>query len=425
MAKRRKEIDVNEMDELTAFRSRMEQEFNVKLPEPVIIDSGNTLLNKVIGGGFRTGVFTMFAAAAGSGKSTEVVKIISNFQRQYDNGYVLYIECEQSTDIPRLRSLGVDTENKRFFRIPYSITIEKAFNVIDGIIDIKEKYNTQDVPTLVVIDSIDATPSEKELEVETAEKSTGVRAKVLNFLMRKYMHKFAKYNIGFITVNHITKKLSMNAYEGYDGRLASLGDFVIAGGKAMMFYPHTLIWFRPRMTKSNDEEISRYGVHSGFIVEATTLKCKSYSFKITVPLVFNTLKGIDEIPTRLLNLELDDIICGRGKSLFLPNYEEFKFQIESVPELYETNNEFKNKFDECWFLYLNDKYAKYDNLLAKMDTSSLNAISIDVPEIAEEHLHELVDNMLVEESQETSAFDETDDLKIKKKRDISYDKEDF
>ena len=67
------------MDELTAFRSRMEQEFNVKLPEPVIIDSGNTLLNKVIGGGFRTGVFTMFAAAAGSGKSTEVVKIISNF----------------------------------------------------------------------------------------------------------------------------------------------------------------------------------------------------------------------------------------------------------------------------------------------------------------------------------------------------------
>ena len=63
---------------------------------------------------------------------------------------------------------------------------------------------------------------------------------------------------------------------------------------------------------------------------------------------------------------------------------------------------------------MNDKYAKYDSLLNKIDTTNSN---IDIPEIAEEHMHELVDNMLVEESQEISIFDTSDELKIKK-RDI-------
>ena len=123
----------------------------------------------------------------------------------------------------------------------------------------------------------------------------------------------------------------MGPYEAYDGKMSSLKDFTIAGGKAIQFYPHNMVMFRARMGNTISKELESMGIDSGFITEATTFKAKNFSSNLLVSLVFNMLKGFDEYPTIYYNMTKDNWFNGTV-SKSLPEYPDDKFNSKTFFE---------------------------------------------------------------------------------------------
>lgn len=411
MARKRKDdtltdISTNFND---AFQSELNKLCQFDIPDPVLCSTGSTLLDTIIGGGFPTGKYHVFAAPAHSGKSTTCIKTMANFLKNYSDGNVLWIDGEQATPESRLMQLGMPYEYKkdengnaiinestgmpepeikaetksvmwdpRFFRIPVNIPLEKAFELIDKIIEVKINYKKESDPLMVIFDSLDSLPTKKEMETDDVDKAIGQRTKVLGYYMKRYLYKIAQYNICVIFITHMGKAIKMmGPYEPYDGKMASLKDFTIAGGKAIQFYPYNMITFRAYMSKKIDEELFDMGISSGFVVVATTLKAKGFAFNLSVPLVFNTLKGFDEYPTRYYNMNLKEDKWFEGTvSKNMPEFPDIKFNIKSFFKMLNEDPSFKEKVDISWNNYLKYKFNKYHSVMSQLESTHQN-IDID------------------------------------------------
>jgi len=428
MAKRRKEdTDLSSSQKQSfaeAFHSKLSECCKYDAPEPVLCSTGNTLLDTIIGGGLLTGKYHVFAAPAHSGKSTTCIRTIATFLNTYKDGLALWVDGEQATPEPRLMQLGipyypqldasgnpiVDEDSglykpqltstgdviwdDRFFRIPNNITLESAFELIDKCIEVKINYGAEKNPLLVVFDSLDSLPTQKEAETVNVDSAMAVKAKVLGYYMKRYLFKLQQYNICFIFISHIGQKISMQGpYEAYDGRMGSLKNFTITGGKAMQFYPSNMIFFRSRLGNTIDKELEDMGISSGFIVEATTLKAKNFSFNLTVPLVFHTLKGFDEYPTRFLNMKKNDWFGGAGVSRYLPEYPDDKFNSKTFFTKLSSDPSFVKKVDESWTNYLHQKYSKYKALMSSITESNQNLSGV-VDDVNEEVLTSAISSFM-------------------------------
>lgn len=385
------------------FQQELTKLCDFEAPEPVVCSTGSSLLDTIIGGGLSTGKYHVFAAPAHSGKSTTCIKTIANFLNSFQDGNALWIDGEQATPPKRLIQLGIPYEHlkdsdgndiqdpdtglampvqnpnskedfkwdKRFFRVPYNMSLEKAFGLIDKCIEIKINCNKEDSPLLVVFDSLDSLPSDKEIETDNIDQAIGQKAKVLGYYMKKFLFKLRQYNICIIFISHIGKKLGMQGpYEAYDGKMSSLKDFTITGGKAMQFYPSNMIFFRNRIGSTIDKELNDMGIVAGSIVEATTMKAKNFSSNLSVSLVFNTLKGFDEYPTRFYNMKKNDWFGGAGVSRFLPEFPDVKFNTKTFFTKLNEDPSFKEKVDISWKNYLEVTYKKYHSLMASLNQTS-------------------------------------------------------
>lgn len=417
MAKRRKDdsssTPSSSLSFAEAFHSKLLESCKYDAPEPVLCSTGNTLLDTIVGGGLLTGKYHVFAAPAHSGKSTTCIRTIATFLNTHKDGLALWVDGEQATPAPRLMQLGIpyypardESGNPivdeasglykpqltdigdvrwddRFFRIPNNITLESAFELIDKCIEVKINYGAEKNPLLVVFDSLDSLPTQKEAETVNVDSAMAVKAKVLGYYMKRYLFKIQQYNICFIFISHIGQKISMQGpYEAYDGRMGSLKNFTITGGKAMQFYPSNMIFFRSRLGNTIDKELEDMGINSGFIVEATTLKAKNFSFNLTVPLVFHTLKGFDEYPTRFLNMKKNNWFGGAGVSRFLPEYPDDKFNSKTFFTKLANEPSFVEKVDVSWANYLKATYSKYKSIMSCITESnqSLSGVMEDVDE---------------------------------------------
>ena len=414
MAKRR--ADTNSTNEgvsfFTAFQQQLKEKTNLNsLPKQVFCSFGNTLLDYITGGGLLSGRIHVIAAPAHSGKSTTVVCNIACFLRDNPTGIALYIDAEQATSDERYAALGIPYTHKlvngasvicnegrfkglpmpeldendnvkfdpRFFRVPRNVSLEESFSLIDEIIKLKLSFKDKDptalgAPIYVVFDSLDAIPCEKEVAMSEDNKLSvdsviGTKAKVLGFYLRNYLLKFQQYNICCVFITHIGQKLDMNPYAAYDGRMSSLRNFTIAGGKAIMYYPSTMLFYRARVTNKNDEDLEKMGIASGFIVEATTLKSKTFSFNITVPLAFSTLTGLDEYATRFINMRDDGWFGGSGVARVLKCLPEVKFNSSTFFSKL-ADPEFKKAVDIDWADYLEAKFGKYKKIM--VDANNLH-----------------------------------------------------
>ena len=427
MARKRKDVSLSNTSNFgELFQNELSKLCDFDAPEPVLCSTGSSLLDTIIGGGLSTGKYHVFAAPAHSGKSTTCIKTIVNFLNDYKESAVLWIDGEQATPPSRLMQLGVPYQyeynennepiidpytgmplpkmndngevvwDNRFFRVPGNITLEKAFELIEKCIEVKINTGTEKDPLLVIFDSLDSLPSQKELESDSVDQAIGQKSKVLGFYMKKFLFKLRQYNICVIFIAHIGKKLSMQGpYEAYDGRMSSLKDFTIAGGKPIQFYPSNMIFFRSRMGKAIDTELEKMGIPAGFIVEATTMKAKSFSSNLVIPLVFNTLKGFDEYPTRFYNMKENDWLGGVGVSRYLPEYPDDKFNASTFFEKLENDPTFKEKVDISWKNYLDTTYKKYHAIM-----STMNAIhqSTDINSFDESNTQRIMEDFMQEDS---------------------------
>lgn len=418
----RKKLDAEETSASFSemFRNAMDSVINPKdLPEQVTIPTGISIFDKIIGGGFLTGTYISFAAPPGSGKSTFCLQLEAQFKRMCPDGFVIHIDSEQATTNTRMQMLGINIgKDDRIWKISYDATIEEVFKCIDEFIALKEKWatdskdpNMRGIPTLVVWDSVDASATMKELECDSVEKAMGQRAKQLGFFIRRALRNFRKYNILFATVNHITKKLAIQGpYEPYDGSLSSLKGFTISGGKPVTYYPSSLIFLRGHEpNKQMRERIADdYHLDSAFIVEASTLKCKSFSYNMTVELVFDTMRGFDDFTTKIHNMFESEWFVSEGRSYLLQNLPDVKFKIADIGELYKTDATFKEKFDETWNDYLEARYGRFTAILKQLADQNANVDMSGVTQNIDIHA---LEDIAKEVSVKTDTFDESGELR--------------
>ena len=402
MAVKRKKKEEVAVDENMSFADAMEdvvEDLTEGMPEKVFCSSGNSLLDRILGGGFLTGNYHVLCAPSQSGKSSIAICTVTKFLEQYEKGIVFWIDAEQSTVDERFMQLGVPyahkldengneiidpetgmpmpqmrkTKNRktgeikssvewdnRFMKVSVNVTLETAFKLIDKAVEKKVAIGREDEPMIVVLDSLTSMVTEEELEAENSNKVIGQKARGVDFCLKRHLFKLAQYNICMLIIAHIGNKLSMNPYEAYDGKMSSLQNLTLPGGKSLQYFPFNIVMFRSYVAKKYTEKIAEYGVSNGFIMTATTLKARGYASNITVPLVYGMFTGFEEYPTRYYNMIEDDWIVGKSTTYkTLPEFPDKKFTTKSFFEKVAKDPEFREMVDISWRNYITERYKKY------------------------------------------------------------------
>lgn len=314
-------------------------------------------LDYILGGGIPVGKLILALGEPGGGKSTAVAKMMASFQDQYPKALGIFIDSEQGMSLERLVNLGADPE--RTVLASQTITFEKIYSILEQIINYRIEKNVSDIPMCVVLDSETMTLTTKHLTALEPKEVLGYKANMSTLFLSKIGHLCSKNNITFIAIAHLRDKISMNTFLPEASEFKGLGNKKIAGSNILKYAPFQLIFF-----KSTGETIN-YEHHgfTGVITDVILLKNKNFTPYIKMPLVLDYAKGYNDFWSKEKFLRRCKAIDGTAWQT-LKNYKDKKFQKKNIKELYETDNEFKIKFDElykeCMISYCMDPAQRVD-----------------------------------------------------------------
>ena len=135
--------------------------------------TGVFALDLGLGGGVPHRKIAMLAGKESSGKTTTMLLMIAETQRQ--GGRCALIDIEHNFDPVYAETLGVRVDE---LVVAQSKTIEEASDTIEPLI-ITGEFD------LITLDSIAAAPSDSELENSSEKKSMGGKAKSIDTMMKK------------------------------------------------------------------------------------------------------------------------------------------------------------------------------------------------------------------------------------------------
>lgn len=283
------------------------------------VDTGSTLLNKILGGGFACGRIANVFGAESTGKSVLMTACAANFQRQY-GGYVIYDDTERTFDEQRgVKLFGLDIDKTL---IRNSLTIEDWQEVVTNIIEENAKLK---VPVLYIVDSLDALSTVNEMEAETTNMRTNADKSIqLSAFFRKKASPMVDHNITVLVVSQTRTNLSV-----------TFGDKTqIAGGNALKFYCSQRVKLKYMGAIKDKEKFV------GITIRAKTVKNKIIEpfYECSFNLYFN--RGVDDI-TSCVDFIRDntDFI---GKKMFEWKGEKYKSKEEFINILRDNETEAKD-----------------------------------------------------------------------------------
>jgi len=312
-----------------------------------LVPTGIDIYDIFSGGGLPTGGFVEFAGNPGSGKTTLALQILGQIQKRDPNSIIVIIDAERSMTPQRLKSFGLDP--KKIILIQKGVTVEKIFEVrLKKLFEKKDQKKIKDVPTYVLWDSIAQTPAEKELEVADLNQAIGVKAKVLNTMIRKYDELLLEYNTTMIAINQLTSKVAMGNIYAKQVDIPGLGDRVCPGGTGHYYAAfHFLLLDRKQKLTG-----SEFGF-KGYILQGTFIKNKAGVPFEEFLLVVDYKNGVDQFWTKFIYLKEAKILKVNGGWYTLEGYTDEsgklkKFRGSQSKEKYETDEQFRKLFDEYW-----------------------------------------------------------------------------
>lgn len=304
-----------------------------------LLPTGIDLLDAVAGGGFAAGALTVLVGNPGTFKSALLAQTIAANQRKY-RGKVLnmYLDSEEAMTTKRLEDLGV-----RYPRIkPYpAITIERLFKAIEGIATFKDINNMVDSPSILALDSLANTITEKEKESTDMDPSKyiGLKARVISTLLPKYLTKLHEYNIGLIVVNQLREKIDIGVFKTQND-LRWIGDKTMPGGNAMKYNAFHLLLLKIK----SDLDENMYGF-KGVKLQAKFVKNKLFQPNIEISLIVDFNKGVSNFWTNY-NMLVDSKRLKSGAWNSLVALPEIKFRTKDAYDKYKNEEEFRKVFDQ-------------------------------------------------------------------------------
>jgi len=290
------------------------------LGEGVILDKNNffkveTLptgvisIDYVMGGGFPRARITELYGEEGAGKSSILYITIANLQKS--GGVAVYLDLENTLDLSYLEKLGVDVDR---LVITQPDTGDQAFEIV-------EKLVMENVD-LIVVDSVAAMVSEKELEGKIYDDHVALQARLMSQALRRITGRLRNSRTSVVFINQIRENVGV-----------IFGNpETTPGGRALKFYASLRLEVK-RGSLIRDE--SKNVIGNVMNITATKNKISFPYRKTPVNLIYG--KGIedyDAVAELLISL---NIVKNPKHAVYrLPNGEEV-FGKEKVAEYVKSN----------------------------------------------------------------------------------------
>lgn len=314
--------------------------------------------------GISAGSMVSVISENGGGKSTICTQIAWNIVKEFENGFVLYVDCEKTMTPQRIIEItGIDEEelDRRFTLDKNHVSIEEVLEAFNQICEVKEKNGKsfqyevkgqsidgkpfwQYVPTVFIIDSL---PSFNGKDYNTEDLGNNIdQMKASKDITRFYtnvLDRAWRYNIIFLVINHIRPAANMNPYATPPRGLLMLNNAVesLPRGTVPQYFSNT--YFRIKTKKSSNYTVEDDGF-VGYKSDIILAKTKSNIVGTSFPVTFNSRKGFDAIYS-LLEFAYDNgLIQGRNPNLRLSGFEERRFSRKEFSTLMTVDTEFREGF---------------------------------------------------------------------------------
>ena len=155
--------------------------------------SGSYLLDRELGGGHVKGKIIELYGDNQSGKTTQCIHIVSEFQKKYPDEPVIWLDLEDVFDKTYFEALGVNLDEDKFMLLQPETGEDSWQTVISFAKSIKGG--------LVVIDSVSLLLPEKEDEGLVGDAQMGSAARMNSQALRKLMPHLTKAKTTVVLIN--------------------------------------------------------------------------------------------------------------------------------------------------------------------------------------------------------------------------------
>lgn len=165
-------------------------------------------LNYILHGGIPVGRLIEFYGDEGGGKTTTAMDAVGKFQQSEDGRQALWVDVEQTFDSEWATKIGVNVDDLLLYQPDESQGAETILETVLALAKTKELG-------MIVIDSIGALSSEKELEEDTtlSDKQYGGIAIPLTKFAKQMIPIASRYKCTVIGINQ-ERELINSAYGG-------------------------------------------------------------------------------------------------------------------------------------------------------------------------------------------------------------------
>lgn len=303
-----------------------------------------------------------FAGPTSTGKTSMAIDLAYRIVKPYENGHIYLMDYEHAFEEVRVQqltglyideiedkfSLTEDVGAKSLFdekREP--ITVTSIGKLVDHILKFKLEHKEELMtiidgiptfePTIIIVDSIAATITDKQQEESDSNNMTGAtRAKDLGETFNILNPKLARANITMFLINHIHDDVQT----GMTPKAAMLRDLkqgeTMPGGKALNYLIGTTVVLRRGAKHIADK--SPYGI-DGMEINMVLAKSRGAATGKLRNLIFIPERGF------LWDLSLFDYLSSEGKleggtKFAIPGYDKQKVSRKMALELCDTDPDF-------------------------------------------------------------------------------------
>jgi len=301
------------------------------------IPTGCTLLDCVLGGGYAVGKIINIVGDTATSKSASVIEASATFTDKFPDGHVVYAESEAAFDKAYAESLGMPVDKIEFREEDSEnevLTVEDFYN---DLVAVCERSADDNVPTLYILDSLDALSDDAEMNRGISEGTYGAsKAKMLSQIFRRITKQMNKSNVTLIVVSQIRDNIDALAFGKKYSR---------SGGKALDFYASQIIY----LAKTGSIYKTIKGVKKTIGIK---VKAKCTKNKVGVPhrecdYPYRFNYGIDDVQANINWLESNGFL----KKVTDKKKKQYDNEVEAMSDedYWQEAEKLANKVTDIWW----------------------------------------------------------------------------
>ena len=336
MAKATKEVDLAEVLVESLNKQSKDQKVaffldNDDAPTNVEgwVSTGASMLDVAISnrpyGGLPVGRITEITGLEQSGKSLVSAHLLAETQKL--GGLAVLIDTENAVSREFLEAIGVDTTKLLYV---VAETVEQCFEYTETIIE-KVRTSSKDKYVTIVVDSVAAASTEKEMEADYGKDGYATdKAIIISKAMRKITNLIGRQKITLVFTNQLRQK--MNAMPFSD-------PWTTSGGKAIAFHASVRLRLKGMGTikakdSSGNDRIVGIKVRCQVVKNRMGPPLRSADFDIFFD------RGIDNIGAWLGSMKDNGLVKQSGawyEYTDIDTGEIIKYQAKDFPSMLEAN----------------------------------------------------------------------------------------